>query len=123
MKNSASRQGAFIMLFVAIAGQVLRRGGRLYGCTWFLRLCQWTAPLGFVAVIAGWTTTEVGRQPRTVYGLLHVAQLGLHLDGDPWFGGLHLRGAGWLRPRDRHAAWARVAIGTGDGDERHHIVL
>jgi cytochrome d ubiquinol oxidase subunit I len=32
------------------------------------------APLGFVAVIAGWTTTEVGRQPWTVYGLLRTAQ-------------------------------------------------
>jgi cytochrome d ubiquinol oxidase subunit I len=39
-----------------------------------LRLCQWTAPLGFIAVIAGWTTTEVGRQPWTVYGLLRTAQ-------------------------------------------------
>ena len=31
------------------------------------------APLGFIAVIAGWTTTEVGRQPWTVYGLLRTA--------------------------------------------------
>jgi len=30
-------------------------------------------PLGFVAVLAGWTTTEVGRQPWTVYGLLRTA--------------------------------------------------
>jgi cytochrome d ubiquinol oxidase subunit I len=65
---------ALVMLFVAVAGQLLRRGGRLYHSAWFLRLCQWTAPLGFVAVIAGWTTTEVGRQPWTVYGLLRTAQ-------------------------------------------------
>jgi len=65
---------AIIMLFVAVAGQVLRRGGRLYRSAWFLRLCQWVAPLGFVAVIAGWTTTEVGRQPWTVYGLMRTAQ-------------------------------------------------
>ena len=31
------------------------------------------APLGFIAVVAGWTTTEVGRQPWTVYGLLRTA--------------------------------------------------
>jgi cytochrome d ubiquinol oxidase subunit I len=31
------------------------------------------APSGFVAVLAGWTTTEVGRQPYTVYGLLRTA--------------------------------------------------
>ena len=31
------------------------------------------APAGFVAVLAGWVTTEVGRQPWTVYGLLSTA--------------------------------------------------
>jgi cytochrome d ubiquinol oxidase subunit I len=66
---------AVIMLFVAATGQVLlRRGGRLYRSGWFLTLCKWTAPLGFVVVIAGWTTTEVGRQPWTVYGLLRTAR-------------------------------------------------
>jgi cytochrome d ubiquinol oxidase subunit I len=30
-------------------------------------------PAGFVAVIAGWVTTETGRQPFTVYGLLRTA--------------------------------------------------
>jgi cytochrome bd ubiquinol oxidase subunit I len=64
---------AFIMLFVAIAGQVMRRDGRVYRSGWFLVLCQWAAPLGFIAVVAGWTTTEVGRQPWTVYGLLRTA--------------------------------------------------
>ena len=40
---------------------------------------EWTfkavvmGPSGFVAVIAGWVTTEVGRQPWTVYGLLRTA--------------------------------------------------
>ena len=63
-----------IMLAVAIVGQVLlRRQGRIYHSVWFLRLAQWVAPLGFVAVIAGWITTEVGRQPWTVYGLLRTA--------------------------------------------------
>ena len=62
------------MLFVAVIGQFLRLRGRLYRSVWFLRLCQWSAPLGFVAVIAGWTTTEVGRQPWTVYGLLRTAK-------------------------------------------------
>jgi len=38
---------AFIMLFVAAAGQVLRWRGRLWDSVWFLRLCQAVAPLGF----------------------------------------------------------------------------
>ena len=42
------------------------------------RALHWLAlalgPAGFVAVIAGWVTTEVGRQPWTVYGLLRTAE-------------------------------------------------
>jgi cytochrome d ubiquinol oxidase subunit I len=63
-----------IMLIVAAAGQILMRwGGRLWRADGFLRLCQWVSPLGFVAVIAGWVVTEVGRQPWTVYGLMRTA--------------------------------------------------
>jgi cytochrome d ubiquinol oxidase subunit I len=64
---------AFVMLFAVIAGQILRLRGRLWESVWFLWLCQWVAPLGFFAVVAGWVTTEVGRQPWTVYGLLRTA--------------------------------------------------
>jgi cytochrome d ubiquinol oxidase subunit I len=64
---------AVIMLLVVVAGQVLQLRGRLWDSAGYLRLCQWVAPLGFVAVIAGWITTEVGRQPWTVYGLLRTA--------------------------------------------------
>ena len=63
-----------IMALTIVTGWVLWLRGRLFEATWFLRLCQWIAPLGFVAVLAGWTTTEVGRQPWTVYGLLRTSQ-------------------------------------------------
>jgi len=33
----------------------------------------WTMPIGFVALLAGWVTTEVGRQPFVVYGLMRTA--------------------------------------------------
>ena len=62
-----------LMFAVVIAGWVLRVRRRLFEAAWYLRLCQWVAPLGFVAVIAGWTTTEVGRQPWTIYGLMRTA--------------------------------------------------
>src|SRR5262249_25525169 len=62
-----------IMLLVVIVGQVLQLRRRLWDSVWFLRLCQAVAPLGFIAVIAGWITTEVGRQPWTVYGVLRTA--------------------------------------------------
>jgi len=65
---------AFVMLGVVALGWWLRWHSLLFTTGWFLRLCQWTAPLGFIAVLAGWTVTEVGRQPWTVYGLLRTAQ-------------------------------------------------
>jgi cytochrome d ubiquinol oxidase subunit I len=61
------------MLALVLWGNLMRAGGRLYRSNGFLRACQFAAPLGFVAVIAGWTTTEVGRQPWTVYGLMRTA--------------------------------------------------
>jgi cytochrome bd ubiquinol oxidase subunit I len=64
---------AMLMLAVVVAGLVLMAKGRLDQTRWYLRLCQISTCLGFVAVIAGWTTTEVGRQPWTVYGLMRTA--------------------------------------------------
>src|SRR5262249_45366356 len=63
---------AGLMLGLVALGGWLRWRGRLYETPFFLRLCQWASPLGFVAVIAGWCVTEVGRQPWTVYGLLRT---------------------------------------------------
>jgi cytochrome d ubiquinol oxidase subunit I len=61
-----------IMLALVITAWILKASGRLLQARGFLRLCQFASPLGFVAVLAGWTTTEVGRQPWTVYGLLRT---------------------------------------------------
>ena len=64
---------AVLMLGLVLLGGWLRWRGRLYDTPLFLGLAQFAAPLGFVAVIAGWCVTEVGRQPWTVYGLLRTA--------------------------------------------------
>ena len=64
---------ALLMVTVVLAGFVLLARRRLDETRWYLVLCQFTTCLGFIAVIAGWTTTEVGRQPWTVYGLLRTA--------------------------------------------------
>ncbi|UZE47359.1 cytochrome ubiquinol oxidase subunit I [Rhodopseudomonas sp. P2A-2r] len=63
-----------LMLGIVVLGGWLRWRGRLHDTAWFLGVCQLALPIGFVAVIAGWVTTEVGRQPWTVYGLLRTAQ-------------------------------------------------
>ena len=62
-----------IMLAIVLTGLVLRMRRRLFDSAWFLRLCEYGLPLGFLAVLAGWTTTEVGRQPWTVYGVMRTA--------------------------------------------------
>jgi cytochrome d ubiquinol oxidase subunit I len=62
-----------LMLLLGAISLIARYRGRLFD--W--RSLHWFAvamiPSGFVAVIAGWVTTEVGRQPFTVYGLLRTA--------------------------------------------------
>jgi cytochrome d ubiquinol oxidase subunit I len=62
-----------LMLAIVVVGNLMRRNGRVFESTAYLRVCQYAAPLGFLAVLAGWATTEVGRQPWTVYGLLRTA--------------------------------------------------
>jgi cytochrome d ubiquinol oxidase subunit I len=61
------------MLGLVLVGLWLRLRRRLYDREWFLRVLMFASPLGFVAVVAGWTTTEVGRQPWTVYGVMRTA--------------------------------------------------
>jgi cytochrome d ubiquinol oxidase subunit I len=62
----------FLMAAVGLVGAFLRWRGRLYDTPWLHRIMVVMAPAGFVSVLAGWTVTEVGRQPYTVYGLLRT---------------------------------------------------
>jgi cytochrome bd ubiquinol oxidase subunit I len=61
-----------VMFLIVVISWWLRWRDELFGAGWFLRLCTLASPLGFFAIIAGWVTTEVGRQPWTVYGLLRT---------------------------------------------------
>src|SRR5258705_178255 len=63
----------FLMLGIVALGWLLYFRRRLFDTRWYIWTCQFTIPLGFIAVLAGWTTTEEGRQPWTVYGLLRTA--------------------------------------------------
>lgn len=64
----------FAMLAVGIWSGVARLRGRLYDARWLHRAALLMGPTGFVAVLAGWVTTEVGRQPYTVYGLMRTSE-------------------------------------------------
>jgi len=63
-----------LMLLIGIASLVLRPGGRLYTTPLLHRAAILMGPSGFLAVLAGWITTEVGRQPFTIYGLLRTTE-------------------------------------------------
>ncbi len=62
----------FLMVAIALISLVLRWRGTLYEARWFHRLCTLMLPLPFVAVLAGWITTEMGRQPWVLYELMRV---------------------------------------------------
>ena len=62
----------FAMLFLAAAGLYLRWRKRMYDSRWFLWGCMAMTPSGFIAVLTGWYTAEVGRQPWVVYGYLRT---------------------------------------------------
>lgn len=59
-----------LMLMLVVAGAGLRWRGRLYEARWFHLACVCSTPFPFLAVLSGWTVTEVGRQPYVVYGYL-----------------------------------------------------
>jgi cytochrome d ubiquinol oxidase subunit I len=62
-----------VMLGLTLWAWTLRARGRLYESGLFLGTATWSIPVGYVAVTAGWFTTEVGRQPWVVYGELRTA--------------------------------------------------
>ncbi len=63
-----------LMLAVSWLGNLLRLTGRLETTRWFLWLTFLSFPTGFVAILTGWFTAEVGRQPWVVYGLLRTKE-------------------------------------------------
>jgi cytochrome d ubiquinol oxidase subunit I len=63
----------FAMLGLGLWSLVARWRHKLYDWSWLHRAAIVMGPAGFVAVIAGWITTEVGRQPWTIYGLLRTS--------------------------------------------------
>jgi cytochrome d ubiquinol oxidase subunit I len=62
-----------MMLALTVWSWWLAWRGRLFSAPLFLRACTWAIPTGYIAVTAGWVTTEVGRQPWVVYNRLRTA--------------------------------------------------
>ncbi|MGB8695068.1 MULTISPECIES: cytochrome ubiquinol oxidase subunit I [Acinetobacter] len=61
-----------LMILMAILGVWLRKTGKFYDSVWLHKFALYMGPSGFIALLAGWFTTEVGRQPWVVYGVLRT---------------------------------------------------
>ena len=123
-----------LMVLLGAVEPVAALARRLYDSGLLLRLAVLMGPSGFVAVLAGWITTEVGRQPYTVYGLLRTAQSVSPIDAQAVgasLRGLHRRLL--RRVRRRHVLHpapdgastpehrrARHRDGRADPRRRHH---
>jgi cytochrome d ubiquinol oxidase subunit I len=112
------------LLGVSYAFVVIRRG-RLPESRWFYRAVILAGPGSLIALICGWVTTEVGRQPWVVYGVMRTSQAVTGAPGLPvGYGslvvvylGVALAVAWILRrlaraPLEPHAPPPSVAIGT-----------
>lgn len=58
-----------LMILLGVISARLRWRGRLYTCRPFLLFALCMGPSGLIAILAGWFTTEIGRQPWVVYGV------------------------------------------------------
>jgi cytochrome d ubiquinol oxidase subunit I len=112
--------GLGLVMFAMVVLSLFLRLMRMLTVGWYLRLCEWAGPIGFVAVIAGWTTTEVGRQPWTVYGVMRTAaSVSPSLTGSD----VLLSLAGYMVvylimfPSGAYLMWRIVKMGPGRGDE------
>jgi cytochrome d ubiquinol oxidase subunit I len=66
--------GTLLALLALWSGLMLLRHRDIPGNRWLLRSLALAAPLGFLGIEAGWTVTEVGRQPWVIHGVLRTAQ-------------------------------------------------
>lgn len=62
-----------LLIAIGLAGALLWWRKRLFVNRRFLSVAAHCWPLGFIAILAGWMVTEIGRQPWVAYGLLRTA--------------------------------------------------
>lgn len=61
-----------LMILMGVLSLYLRKTKRLYESKWFQRFALLMGGSGFISLLAGWFTTEVGRQPWVVYGVMRT---------------------------------------------------
>jgi cytochrome d ubiquinol oxidase subunit I len=70
-----------LMLLIGFTGAWLWLRGKLFDTRWYLQYVQYAWPLGFIAILAGWYTTEIGRQPWIATGILRTADAASPVSG------------------------------------------
>jgi cytochrome d ubiquinol oxidase subunit I len=75
-----------LVFLVAAVGAFLYWRKRLERTRWYFWAAVWTIPLPFIAALAGWVLTEVGRQPWIVYGLLRTSDANSPSVSATWLG-------------------------------------
>ncbi|MBB3973480.1 cytochrome ubiquinol oxidase subunit I [Hansschlegelia beijingensis] len=63
----------FALIATGLVGAWLWWRGTLWETRWYLKTSSYLWPLGFIAILAGWIVTEVGRQPWVAWGILRTA--------------------------------------------------
>ncbi len=72
-----------LMILTGLVGLVLFLNNRLFDTRWFHYWCMAFAPAGFIAVLAGWFVTEIGRQPYIIFEVMRTAEAVSPIDGTP----------------------------------------
>ena len=64
----------FAMIFTGLVAVILFLRKKLFETKWFQYWCMAMTPSGFIALLAGWFVTEVGRQPYVAYGIIRTSE-------------------------------------------------
>lgn len=72
-----------LMILTGVLGLFLHLRKSLFETRWFHAWCVAMTPAGFLAVLAGWFVTEVGRQPYIIYGVMTTAESVSPVPGTP----------------------------------------
>ncbi|MBC7984040.1 MAG: cytochrome ubiquinol oxidase subunit I [Candidatus Obscuribacterales bacterium] len=89
--------GIGIAMLVVVAWSLIQwRRGALLASKTLLRAWMLLTPMGFIAVLAGWYTTEIGRQPWIIYGLMRTSEATSNVDAGSVLISLFVFGAVYL---------------------------
>ncbi len=72
-----------LMIMTGVMALVLYLRKRLFTTPWFQYWCMALTPSGFIAVLAGWFVTEIGRQPYIIYNVMRTAEAASPVGSQP----------------------------------------